>query len=262
MKYNVVIANPADNITIIVLDYVPREKYISISNKILNNTTFRAEQVGFVKKPIMDGELRLEMMGGEFCGNALRSFGMMVARDKLIDKGNVIVEISGSNKSLVVEVDNINKTAKSEMPLPKELEYVKINDYLELPMVKFDGIYHIIAEDLYPTEHNFIYIRNNIIKNYNVDALGVMFFNRDEYYITPVVYVRATDTIFFESSCGSGTTATSFYLSHSYDNGIFKYSIKQPGGIIDSEVYKDNGIVTNLTIGGKVELSEVIEVEI
>ena len=262
MIYNIVLANPANNITIIVLDCIDKENYSDIANRILKNSKFGAEQVGFVKKPIMDGKLRLEMMGGEFCGNALRSFGMMVAKNNEIEKGVVTVEISGSDKSLNVEVDNINKSAKAEVPLPKEIEYVRIDELLEFPVVMFDGIYHAIVEGIEANEENFSYIKNSIMKRYNIEALGIMFFDRERYFITPVVYVRDTDTTVFENSCGSGTIATALYLSDGCTDSVFKCSINQPGGVIDSEIYKSEGRVTKLVIGGKVELSEVIKIEI
>lgn len=261
MKYNVVIANPANNITVIVLDNVEKNQYIDISQNILKNSKYGAEQVGFVKKPINDGILRLEMMGGEFCANALRSFGMMVARDNKIENGIVKVEISGSDKALDVEVDITNKISKTEIPKPKGIEHLKI-DSLDVTIVMFDGIYHAIVENIEASKVNFEYIKNNIMKKYDFEALGVMFLDRENLFITPVVYVRETDTMIFESSCGSGTMATAIYLSEFCEENLFKCSIRQPGGVIDSEVYKNGRNIVQLKIGGKVELSEVIEIEI
>lgn len=262
IKYNVVIANPANNITIVVLDDIKKENYFSVSNDILNKSNLKAEQVGFVKRPIMDGEARLEMMGGEFCGNALRSFGMIISKNRSIEKGNVKVEISGSNKALHVEVDNVYKTAKAEIPLPKNVTYVNIDKYINLPLIIFDGIWHVIVENMEANKENFLYIKNNIIESYDVEALGVMFLNREKYYITPVVYVRDTYTTVFESSCGSGTIATAIYLSELHKKDIFNCRINQPGGIIESEVYRNNGKITRLMIGGRVELSEIVEIEV
>ena len=52
-KYNIVVANPANNITVFVLDYIEREDYKDIAKDIIENTYFNAEQVGFVKEPNM-----------------------------------------------------------------------------------------------------------------------------------------------------------------------------------------------------------------
>ena len=110
-KYNIVVANPANNITVFVLDYVEKEDYKDIAKNILENTDFNAEQVGFVKEPIMGGDVRLEMMGGEFCGNASRSIGMLFARQNNIESGNVLVEITGSDRPLNTKVDAGNETS-------------------------------------------------------------------------------------------------------------------------------------------------------
>ena len=49
-KYNIVVANPANNITVFVLDYIEREDYKDIAKDILENT---------VKEAIMGGDVRL-----------------------------------------------------------------------------------------------------------------------------------------------------------------------------------------------------------
>jgi len=78
--YNVIIANPAGNITAFVLDNnIEKKDYIYVANKLMEIAELEIEQVGFVKEPKLGGELRLEMMGGEFCGNATRSFGLYLA---------------------------------------------------------------------------------------------------------------------------------------------------------------------------------------
>ena len=39
-KYNIVVANPANNITVFVLDYVEKEDYKDIAKNILENTKY------------------------------------------------------------------------------------------------------------------------------------------------------------------------------------------------------------------------------
>lgn len=62
--------DPAGNITVIVDSFVPREQQSRVASELmkLDNSV---EQVGFLEKP--DDPccaVRLQMMGGEFCGNA------------------------------------------------------------------------------------------------------------------------------------------------------------------------------------------------
>lgn len=261
-KYNIIIADPAKNITVFVLDDIDRNLYKSVARDILENTNYGAEQVGFVKKPIMGGDIRLEMMGGEFCGNASRSIGMLFATQNNIKKGNVLVEITGSDIPLNTSVDLDKGTSKIEMPIPKKIENIEVQGLGEFPIVIIDGINHIIAENIAATEANFELFKKAVYENYDIEAFGVMFFDREKEYITPVVYVKDTDTTFFESSCGSGTLATVSYLGKDLKDGHLKYNINQPGGTIEAEIYKENGKIKKITIGGVVKLSSKIEIEL
>ncbi|MCL2320286.1 MAG: hypothetical protein FWC45_09390, partial [Treponema sp.] len=85
----ILIADPAKNITVFILEPVetPAERR-ALAMAILADTRLRAEQVGFVTPPSSGKAApgtgaplwRLDMAGGEFCGNAARSFGLYVAR--------------------------------------------------------------------------------------------------------------------------------------------------------------------------------------
>ena len=175
-KYNIVVANPANNITVFVLDYIEREDYKYIAKDILENTDFNAEQVGFVKEPIMGGDVRLEMMGGEFCGNASRSIGMLFARQNNIESGNVLVEITGSDRPLNTKVDLENETSEIDMPIPKGIESINVSGLGKFPIVLIDGINHIIAESVDATDENFEKFKKAVYENYDIEAFGVMFF--------------------------------------------------------------------------------------
>ena len=261
-KYNIVVANPANNITVFVLDYVEKEDYKDIAKNILENTDFNAEQVGFVKEPIMGGDVRLEMMGGEFCGNASRSIGMLFARQNNIESGNVLVEITGSDRPLNTKVDLENETSEIDMPIPKGIESINVSGLGKFPIVLIDGINHIIAESVDATDENFEKFKKAVYENYDIEAFGVMFFDKEKNYITPAVYVKDTDTTFFESSCGSGTLATVTYLGQDLKDGVLKFDIKQPGGTIASQISKENGEIKKITIGGVVKLSDKLEIEL
>ncbi|MDO5009433.1 MAG: hypothetical protein Q4E31_01295 [Intestinibacter bartlettii] len=261
-KYNIVIADPAKNITIFVLDNIERKLYKDVAREILEKTDCGAEQVGFVKQPIMNGDIRLEMMGGEFCGNASRSIGMLFARENGIQKGNVLVEITGSDKALNAKVDLKEETSEIDMPIPKRIESIYVEGLGKFPIVIIEGINHIIVEQLDATQENFDKFKTAVYNNYDVEAFGVMFLDKENKYITPVVYVKNTDTTFFESSCGSGTLATVTYLGQDLKDGSKKYSISQPGGTIESEIIKENGQIKKITIGGVVKLSPKIKIEL
>lgn len=45
------------------------------------------------------------------------------------------------------------------------------------------------------------------IMDINVDVLGIMFYQPNKEIMTPLVYVRASDSLIWEGSCGSGSVA-------------------------------------------------------
>ena len=70
---------------------------------------------------------------------------MIFARNNKIKRGNVLVEIN-SDKILNVYVDLDKETAEIEMPIPKNIEKIYVDEMGEFPIVIIEGINHIIAE--------------------------------------------------------------------------------------------------------------------
>jgi len=65
MKLDFIKINPAGNITILIDNFNIYDKDIAkISEELMREDNLHAEQVGFIK------DNHLQMMGGEFCGNA------------------------------------------------------------------------------------------------------------------------------------------------------------------------------------------------
>lgn len=74
-EYEVAVLDPAGNVTAIVLSDVQAAERARIAAQLLRLPELRIEQAAFLTAPRCGGEIRLEMMGGEFCGNALRCAG-------------------------------------------------------------------------------------------------------------------------------------------------------------------------------------------
>jgi diaminopimelate epimerase len=66
----------------------------------------------------------------------------------------------------------------------------------------------------------------------NADALGLMFLNREEESLRPLVYVPGAGTLFWETACASGTTAVGAWLVSETGRHVHM-SLKQPGGILE-----------------------------
>ena len=77
LRYTVI--DPTKNITLLVTTPVPRDVQPRVAAELLQRER-DAEQVGFAEG-LAAGEPRLQMMGGEFCGNATMSMATWLHRE-------------------------------------------------------------------------------------------------------------------------------------------------------------------------------------
>ncbi len=217
---------------------------------ILKEEDLNAEQAGFLLKPLRGAAGRMEMMGGEFCGNASRSFGLLLGRRNGMKAGERIpVEVSGSKDILEVLLEEDGSWVS--MPLPQAITELSLPEecgrdsgisssdgsgLLRFPAVVLEGITHVILEDVEPSETLAHAVLDKMAKETDVDAAGAIFIKDGE--MTPVVWVRATDSFIWESSCGSGTLASTVWLGRDVADGDFRLELKQPGGILKAEIYR------------------------
>ncbi len=258
MEMKIRVADPAGNVTIFVMSPVERKDYPAVSRELLCMEELHSEQVGFVEKH-EDGSFHMEMMGGEFCGNATRSFGYLLSMLSGKEEREVLVDVSGSDKQLKVAVDLEKGTARTQMPLPAGIREISVENE-KFSMVMFDGICHIIVNAA-PKSQEFV---DEVIRQAKevciCDAYGVMFLEGQK--MTPVVYVESTTSMVWESSCGSGSMGAAVYLSKDAQDGEFAYELHQPGGIIEAFVKKEGGKVLSCEMGGPVTISEEMKVDI
>ena len=76
-ELRVVRADPAGNITLFVLTPVEKAECAAVAAKLLAIEALKAEQVGFI---FPNGHM--EMEAGEFCGNASRAYGYLLAKQQ------------------------------------------------------------------------------------------------------------------------------------------------------------------------------------
>lgn len=249
-------ADPAGNITAMVQSPVAPGHRVRVSKAIL--ALGRAEQVGFLTEPILGGDCRLEMMGGEFCGNAARSLGYLTALSRhKTGTHTLAVEISGAPAPVPVTADLDRGWAWANMPLPLRLIQTEVAGR-SYPTVFCPGICHLMAERA--PEEAFLTEALAALSAYHPEAAGVMFLEGDR--LTPAVYVRSTDSLVWESSCGSGSTAWGWYLAQTAPDGQQAYRFREPGGVIETAVTKQAGAVTRIFMGGPLSLSEPLELSL
>lgn len=262
MKINVAVLNPAGNITLIVTTPVDKPRYADIAGRLLKMPDLHGEQVGFLAPPMHGGMIRLEMMGGEFCGNALRCAGYYHAVRNGIH-GCVVVpsEISGSAVPLDVEADLDQNSARAAMPLPLDIRDITVNGHA-VKTVVFEGIVHFIADLSSPDEAFIKAAVDYAVGSLGAEAAGIMFLDKASMFIRPVVYVHDTGSLVYESSCASGSAATSLVCALDLPDGEYCFNVRQPGGVIETGISKRGGRFKKLTIGGKVSVDQERMVEL
>lgn len=264
MNLTYCIANPAGNITVLVTSPVEKNEYAEISRRLLEMID-GAEQVGFFAAPVLGGNIRLEMMGGEFCGNALRCAGLYYAKmHPDFQKGAVKTEISGCEQLLDVWVDAERNEAEAAMPLPVDTDIAMLWKTRIADAVIFEGIVHCVSEQ----DHSDIkpaWLKESLRSlalQYHTSAVGLIRLDRKNMEMTPTVYVVSTDTMICESSCASGSEAVAICLAEEETDGVYTYNLKEPGGTLCVTVTKDSGSVVSAKIGGHVALTEEKEIKI
>lgn len=261
---NFVKMSPTQNVTILVESSIPRERQAETAAKLLAYDGVGGEQVGFLERPTLPGaQLRLQMMGGEFCGNAAMSAGAYLAwKNGMADGGSFdyVLEVSGASGLVGCRIERrgSNYRGAVRMPLPERFDEVTLQtDEGErvMQMVCMPGIVHVIV----PMDERLS--RQEIerrIRSWNeeirADALGVLRYDEETQTIEPIVYVPATDSAVWERGCGSGTAALGSWKAWStgkaYIGGVY-----QPGGEIIVEADVTDGKVTDLKIVGTVRIT-------
>lgn len=256
-EYTVAVLDPAGNVTAIVCSDVPAAERAHIAAQLLRLPELGIEQVAFLAAPRSGGEIRLEMMGGEFCGNALRCAGFYQAlRTGAQGKSCVLAEISGADGVQPVMADTAQGTASTVMPLPLSVQPADWAD-VQATRVTFAGITHFVIDCAQPDE---ALVQRAVAAAPGASAVGAIFLDRAHGSIKPVVFVRETASCVAENSCASGSVATAVVLTADFADGITEIGIGQPGGTLEVGVQRADGAVTGLSIGGAVRLAQTLSV--
>lgn len=260
MKIKLVYINPGGNKTALILTDVKRLNQHKIAKSVMKKIS-DCEQVGFIEKSKLKKTVcRLQMMGGEFCGNALRSLGAFLFLEKRSNKQSekFLVESSGLNKPIEIVIEFRKKLSSgTTIPMPKlpevlELSLNFLNKKVPATLVKMEGISHfIISDKFFNKKIDFSKIFFQIYKQglTDADACGLIFYKQissSNYSIKPIVFVKETNTIVYETSCASGSVAMAIAKQAK------TISLKQPSGYF---------LAVNLRPGGSFVSGEVLGIE-
>jgi diaminopimelate epimerase len=178
MKINYYVYDPSGNITVLAEGDGLSESGRLICARRLMDEAPEAEQVGFIMPAESRGARgRLQMAGGEFCGNAAMSLGVHLAREDAVEAGGafvatsdmsagapcrsceMVLDVSGAEGAVCVGVTFDGEggvTGNVAMPLPDSVGEAEFHlpgasgaplTAVRLPVVRLPGITHIIVPD-------------------------------------------------------------------------------------------------------------------
>lgn len=239
---NYIVLDPSKNITALIISNVSPSSRVEVSKKIMEKEP-AVEQVGFLTYD-SGLDISLRMAGDEFCGNATMCAAIYCAMKNELSSAAVKVKVFGIDEIINVEVKKTNDSEWEgivEMPKALEIRNVTFKDGKTLPVVFYSSIAHIIIQDDGNVQSKLDKeAAGLIIKEWcdflKVPALGIMYFNQENSNLVPFVYVKSVDTLFWENSCASGTTAVGAWL-FSKDNAANcakceSIDVKQPSKAI------------------------------
>ena len=263
MELKFIKTSPTENMTLLIETPVPREQHLEVAEKLIAYGSVYAEQAGYIEEPENPlAAKRLQMMAGEFCGNASLSLAAVLAEEKGLKVGEeteILLEVSGADSLVSCHMKKEEKGfyGRVAMPLPKAIEHKEFHlngETFELDVVVFEGISHIIVPVSLWGE-NAVQKAEQAARDWAEHmpaAFGILLFDEEKAELKPLVSVQGA-TLIWERGCGSGTSAVGAYLAMQEGKSL-SISLKQPGGIMGAEVSVENGTITSLHITGKVSI--------
>lgn len=251
------IIDPTKNITALVETPVDAANQPDVALKIMELEK-TVEQVGFVQND------SLRMAGGEFCGNASMSAAVLMCdKDGLAagESRTVQMNVSGSDEPVLVDVSKNadgSYVGTVNMPAPISVKNVSLEydgTEFNLPLVVFKGVSHLISEGKLSREQAEKAIAD-WCSQLGFDGLGIMLLDREKETLNPLVYVPNPETLFWESSCASGTSAVGAYISCNEKRSV-EMTFKEPGGFLT--VHADGN---EIKLTGSVRILETKTIEL
>lgn len=257
LRYTVI--DPTKNITLLVTTPVPRDVQPRLAAQLLALEK-DAEQVGFAEG-LAAGQPRLQMMGGEFCGNATMSMAAWLHRDLPVGQTRSMrLPVSGVEAPVSCQITHIDECfiGTVSMPLPERIEqiFLPIGDVQQsLPVVFLPGICHVIAPVNLLAKTQAEETLRRWGEQLPSEAIGLLLFEEETMCFSPLVYVKPTDSCVWERGCGSGSAALGAYLSNLRGTNQC-LSLRQPGGTIQVVTQMQGETLSALTITGIVQLGQ------
>lgn len=234
-KLKFAVFRPSGNDTALIHGVIQDSKLRKIIADAIQNKYLNVEQVGFINNNPQDAELM--MTGGEFCGNATSSAAYQILSGR---PGEIKIKVSGVRKKLIAGVTEKGESF-SQMPVYSDPSYIRPDvDSSGNFLVTLEGITHYVDFDVHKIKGLTIdEIKIEAKKKMQLKGLdqnsacGIIYTEKvkDTWVIYPVVYVKNADTLYYETACGSGTTALGLILALKNRDSINEIPVIQPSGL-------------------------------
>mgnify|MGYP000005069184 FL=1 len=265
MEIEFIKTSPTQNMTVLVKTPVPREKQLALAERLIAYDNVYAEQAGYIEEPENPQAAKhLQMMAGEFCGNASLSLAAWLAQKDGLAAGETreyLLEVSGTEGLVPCEItrEECGFFGKAKMPLPERIEertFRMEGEELRLIAVVFEGITHVIVpaglwkEDTERKAETAARLWAEELPD--GAAFGLLLLDENEHMLRPLVYLKGVSMI-WERGCGSGTAAVGAYLAWKNRKAV-SVELQQPGGKMRAEAGYQDGVIPALYIAGHVSI--------
>ncbi|MDB5175989.1 MAG: hypothetical protein JWM81_847 [Candidatus Saccharibacteria bacterium] len=241
----VVVAYPSGNTTAVVFDQrldTDREEFnkrMVASWQKYHPEEAEIEQCCFIM-PATDPEAigRVEMFGGEFCGNATRTGAWLLSGGQDYEG---TIEASGVEGALAFTVKD--GTVSVEMPLSREDDKTKLVD--EGTIVQLYGIAHLVITDrskVGATSAKDLCEEFIVSNKYGLAqqaAFGISYYDKQSGKSEFGVYVKEVNTVYDETACGSGTSCIGVALAAEAKDDLTVDVIQPTGEVIQTSATYD-----------------------
>lgn len=245
--------DPSGNITALIP--LPDE---ASCDPAIAETVMRAEpsceQAGFVLPGQGNSTVRLQMAGGEFCGNASLCTAALTAVRTGIPVGSPFrlrITVSGTAEPVSVSLERKDVsffTGTVDMPPVIGIRKVRFPgaESESVYVVIMPGISHAIVPESFGLDRAEAVIRD-WCSMLNAPAMGILLTDESFSRMTPLVYVPAVNTLYRENSCASGTAAVGALLASRRQSPAC-FTIEEPGGTLGVSAEPDGSVTLSNTV--------------
>lgn len=260
------ILDPTGNITALVESELPAPERAAVAAEIMRRHP-EAEQLGFLRRLPDSESVRgaLDMAGGEFCGNASLCAAVLLSEDAAPgEERALLLRVSGASDAVEVRLRREaaeNYTASVRMPPALWIGRTELRfrgQRAPVPLVRMEGIAHLIVcpgSAFYPLL-NDPKAAEEAVKSWcaalGAPCLGLMFLSgrAPALSLTPLVWVPGSGTVFWESSCASGSAAVGMALA-AERGGCVELSLTEPGGTLRVRSAEETRLCGSVRLRGR-----------